>query len=320
MTPNKTFVFKKIPAALPVAGEHITVEDRPIDLDNVPEGGIVVEVIYASFDPYQRGRMRNARIKSYQPAFELNGPIFNHTISKVLKSKAPSFCEGDLVLANTPIAEYACLTRLEEVRKVQNPYNLDLALFLGPLGMSGLTAWSGLHKIGQPKKGETIFISSAAGAVGQVVGQIAKRKGLTVIGSVGSDEKLKFIKELGFDTGFNYKKDEPRDALPELAPNGIDIYFDNVGGDHLEAALTCMNFEGRVVSCGMNITMEGFIVFTPKFGPAHFDEHQENMQKWLSDGSVKAKLAVTEDIDNAPDGFIGMFNGKNFGKSILKIK
>lgn len=118
--------------------------------------------------------------------------------------------------------------------------------------MPGLTAWSGLHKIGQPKKGETIFVSSAAGAVGQLVGQIAKREGLTVIGSVGSDEKLDFItKELGFDAGFNYKKEKPAEALPKLAPNGIDIYFENVGGDHLEAALTSMNTEGRVAVCGM---------------------------------------------------------------------
>ncbi|KAK2036268.1 zinc-binding dehydrogenase [Colletotrichum somersetense] len=347
MTPNKTFVFKKIPIGLPVAGEHLAVEDRPIDLADVPENGLLVEIIYASFDPYQRGRMRNVRIKSYQPAFELNGPVLNHTVSKVLKSNDPSFAEGDLVLSHTPIAEYARLppSILQDgaTRKIQNPYNLDLALFLGPLGLSGLTAWSGLYKIGQPKKGETIFISSAAGAVGQVVGQIAKREGLTVIGSVGSDEKLNLIKEFGFDTGFNYKKDDPEDVLPELAPNGIDIYFDNVGGRHLEVALSCMKFEGRVVSCGMitdynippakqqgirglgqiiakNITMEGYIVTTPKFGPAYFNEHQENMQKWLSDGSIKAKLCVTQGIDNAPGGLIGMFNGQNFGKAVLRIK
>ncbi|KAK1991924.1 zinc-binding dehydrogenase [Colletotrichum falcatum] len=348
-TPNKTFIFKKIPIGLPVAGEHLAVEDRPIDLNDVPEDGLVVEVIYASFDPYQRGSMRNARVKSYRPAFELNGPILNHTVSKVLKSNTHSFAEGDLVLAYTPIAEYARLAtsilqhKISPARKIQNPYNLDLGLFLGPLGLSGLTAWSGLYKIGQPKKGETIFISSAAGAVGQVVGQIAKRLGLNVIGSVGSDEKLKLIKDLGFDTGFNYKKDDPEDVLPELAPSGIDIYFDNVGGNQLEAALACMNFEGRVISCGMitdynippskqqgvkglgqiitkNITMEGYIATTPKFGPVYFEEHQEIMQKWLSDGSVKAKLFVTQGIDNAPNGFIGMFNGQNFGKAILKIK
>jgi NADPH-dependent curcumin reductase CurA len=265
------------------------------------------------------------------------------------------------------------------VRKVHNPHNLDLALFLGPLGMPGLTAWSGLHKIGKPKKGETIFISSAAGAVGQVVGQVAKTEGLTVIGSVGSDEKLEFIKELGFDSGFNYKKESPADALKRLAPNGIDINFENVGGDHLEAALDNMNMGGRVPICGLvstradvslsstnsisstpsshltiartptanpthqisqynkprdevtgprnlmnliraNITLEGFLVNMPEFGPAYTKEHQEKLQKWIAEGSVKVKLHVTEGIDKAAEGFVGLLEGKNFGKAVLKIK
>lgn len=136
--------------------------------------------------------------------------------------------------------------------KIHNPYNLDLGLFLGPLGMPGLTAWSSLYKIGQPKKGETIFVSSAAGAVGQVVGQVAKHEGLTVIGSVGSDEKLEFItKELGFDSGTNYKKESASDALDRLAPEGIDIYYENVGGETLDAALAAAKEHGRIVACGM---------------------------------------------------------------------
>ncbi|KAM0549924.1 hypothetical protein ACHAPJ_009171 [Fusarium lateritium] len=348
MTQNKTFVYKKIPTGLPVAGEHLTVEDRPIDIDQAPQGGIVVELHYASFDPYLRGKMREPGTKSYSPAFEANDPIVNGTLGKVIKSDNSDFAEGDLIVGYLPIAEYV---RVEKetipkvgLRKVQNPHNLDLGLFLGPLGMPGLTAWSGLHKIGQPQKGETIFISSAAGAVGQIVGQVAKREGLTVIGSVGDDAKLDFItKELGFDAGFNYKKESPKDALPRLAPNGIDIYFENVGGDHLEAAIANMNVGGRIPVCGMiseyntpadqrkgvqglmnlvakQITMEGFLVATPKFGPTYAKEHQENLQKWLADGSVKAKLYTTEGIDNAPDGFIGMLQGKNFGKAVLKLK
>ncbi|KAL0930399.1 Zinc-type alcohol dehydrogenase-like protein PB24D3.08c 1 [Colletotrichum truncatum] len=346
MTQNKTLIFKKIPDGLPVAGEHLTVEDRPIDLDDAPEGGLVVEVLYASFDPYLRGKMRDPSKKSYSPPFDLDGPITNDTIGKVLKSNNSDFPEGSLVVAHTPIAEYARVPPaiLQRGRKIHNPHNLDLGLFLGPLGMPGLTAWSGLHKIGQPKKGETIFVSSAAGAVGQIVGQIAKREGLTVIGSVGSDEKLEFItKELRFDAGFNYKKEKPKDALPRVAPDGIDIYFENVGGEHLEAALTSMKVGGRVPVCGMignynlppdqqegikglmqlvskQITLEGFLVGNPKFGPAHFKDHQENLQKWLADGSVKAKISVTEGIENAPDGLIGLLVGKNFGKAVLKVK
>lgn len=255
MTQNKTLIFKKIPTGLPVAGEHLVIEDRPIDLDEAaPEGGLVVQILYASFDPYLRGKMREAGTKSYSPAFEIDKPITNDTVAKVLKSGTSDFAEGDLIVAYLPIAEYARVPKasLVRARKINNPHNLDLALFLGPLGMPGLTAWAGLHKIGQPQKGETIFISSAAGAVGQIVGQVAKREGLTVIGSVGSDDKLDFItKELGFDAGFNYKKEGPKEALPRLAPNGIDIYFENVGGDHLEAALTSMNVYGRIPVCGM---------------------------------------------------------------------
>lgn len=255
MTQNKTLVFKKIPTGFPVAGEHLAVEDRSIDLNApAPSGGLVVQVLYASFDPYLRGKMRDAKVQSYSPAFELNGPIINDTVSKILKSDSPDFAEGETVLGYLPIAEYVRVSKemMPGVRKINNPHNLDVAYFLGPLGMPGLTAYSALHKIGKPKQGETIFVSSAAGAVGQVVGQVSKRLGLKVIGSVGSDEKLEFItKELGFDGGFNYKKEKPLDALKRLAPNGIDIYFENVGGEQLEAAIECMNNHGRIAACGM---------------------------------------------------------------------
>lgn len=255
-TSNKTFIFKKVPNGFPVAGEHLVTEDRPIDLDAVPQGGLVVKNLVASYDPYMRGRMRDASIKSYSPAFELDGPISNSCVSKVVKSDNPGFKEGELVVAFTAIAEYGHVSKevIEAGRctKIHNPYGLEPGLFVGQLGMPGLTAWSSLYKIGQPKKGETIFVSSAAGAVGQVVGQIAKQEGLTVIGSVGSDEKLEFItKELGFDAGTNYKKESPSDALKRLAPNGIDIYYENVGGETLDAALEAMNPGGRVVACGM---------------------------------------------------------------------
>lgn len=254
MAPSKTLIYKQIPHGLPVPGKDLAVETREIDIENAPKGGLVVEVIYASYDPYLRPKMRDPKIQSYSPALVPDEPIVNGTISKVLKSDSPAFQEGDVIRAMTAIAEYALVTDLQAQRamKVQNPYNLDLALFTGALGMPGLTAWSSLYRIGKPKKGETIFVSSAAGAVGQVVGQIAKKEGLTVIGSVGSDEKLDFItKELGYDAGFNYKKEKPADALKRLAPNGIDIYYENVGGDHLEAALDNLNVFGRIVACGM---------------------------------------------------------------------
>lgn len=209
--------------------------------------------------------------------------------------------------------------------------------------MPGLTAYSSLYDIGKPVKGETIFISAASGAVGQLVGQLAKHEGLTVIGSVGSDEKLDYIiKDLKFDSGFNYKKENPHDALKRLAPNGIDIYYENVGGVQLEAAIDSLNDFGRIVACGMiseysktdsekygvknlmsvvakRLTIRGFIVSDKNMGPVYVKERDENVSKWLHEGSFKSKSSVTEGIDNGPEGFVGMLQGKNFGKAVLKI-
>ncbi|ATY66605.1 NADP-dependent leukotriene B4 12-hydroxydehydrogenase [Cordyceps militaris] len=346
MAPNKTLIFKQIPKGLPVPGQDLVVENRDIDLETPPKGGLVLEVLEASYDPYLRGRMRDSSTKSYSAAFALNDPITNATISRVLKSDSPDFQPGDLVRAHTPLAEYA---RVEDpakalAYKITNPHNVDLSYFLGPLGMSGLTAWSSLYKIGKPKRGETIFVSSAAGSVGQIVGQIAKHEGLTVIGSVGSDDKLEFItKELGFDAGFNYKKEKPADALPRLAPEGLDIYYENVGGEHLAAALDNMKIGGRIPVCGMisgynqdageraslnnlfqlvakQILMQGFLVYAPGFGPDYFQEHMEKLSAWLADGTFKSKLHFTDGIDKAAEGFVDMLEGKNFGKAILRIK
>ncbi len=256
---NKTLIYKKLPHGLPVAGQDLVVEDRPIDLVTPPEGGQIFEVLSVSLDPYLRGRLRDPKIKSYSPAFDLDGPISEDTVSRVLKSDSADLAEGDLVIAHVPVAEYAripakapLMRMLPSVRKIHNPYGLPLGHFLGALGMPGLTAYSGLYQIGKPKAGETLFVSSAAGAVGQLVGQLAKREGLTVIGSVGSQEKLDFVvKELGFDAAFNYKEERAAEALPRLAPGGIDIYFDNVGGEQLDAALVNMKVGGRIAACGM---------------------------------------------------------------------
>ncbi len=170
----------------------------------------------------------------------------------MILSKNPAFSPGDVIIAsNLRFEEYGLYTGSEiqtlNIRKLFNPHHLDPKIFLGALGMTGLTAYSSLYEIGQPVRGETIFISAASGAVGQVVGQLAKREGLKVIGSVGSEEKLKFItEELDFDAGFNYKKERPGEALKRLAPAGVDIYYENVGGEMLDAALEAMNQRGRV--------------------------------------------------------------------------
>jgi len=346
MVQNKSVVFKKIPDGFPVPGEHVVVESNEFDLDQKLEpGSVILKTVYTSFDPYMRGRMRDPSKKSYSPALPLNQAINSSSIATVEKSANDAFKPGDNVYGYIPIENYTLLTadsiKNTGLRKVENPYNLDLHLFVGALGMPGLTAYSSFYEIGKPKKGETIFISAAAGAVGQIVGQLAKHEGLKVIGSVGDDKKLEFItKELKFDGGFNYKKESASDALKRLAPDGIDIYYENVGGDQLEAALFASKDFGRVVVCGLisqynkkeeqpikgftqilskRLTVRGFIVGDANMGPLYKEEFDKNVAKWLADGSFIAKVHVTEGIDNGPKGLVDIFHGKNFGKAVLKL-
>jgi NADPH-dependent curcumin reductase CurA len=348
MVQNKGLIFKSVPKGWPKPGQDLVIESRDFDLDQAPpSGGITVKNAYISFDPYQRGRMRAPEAKSYSPPFTLGEPITNRGISRVIKSDDPRFKEGDVVCTygGTPTEEYSALSAelTKTVRKLENPYNLDPKIFIGALGMPGLTAWSSFYEIGEPKKGETIFISAASGAVGQLVGQLAKHEGLKVYGSVGDDAKLDFIiNELKFDGGFNYKKEKPADALARLCPEGIDIYYENVGGEQLEAAINAMKNFGRIIACGMisqynlapadmypirnlfqvvakRIKMQGFIVGDPRMGPKYAKEHQEKLQKWISDGTFKAKMSTTVGMDNAIDGFIGMLEGRNFGKAVMVV-
>ena len=346
MVQNKGVIFKQVPQGLPVPGKDIAVEVREFDLEQQPPNeGLTTKNLYASFDPYQRGRMREPTKKSYSPPFTLGQPITNNTVAKVLKSGTPNFKAGDLVVGHLPTEEYSVVSKelAASVKKVENPYNLDPVEFLGALGMPGLTAYSSYYEIGKPKKGETIFISAASGAVGQLVGQLAKHDGLRVIGSVGSDEKLDFIlKGLNFDGGFNYKKEAPDAALGRLAPQGVDIYYENVGGVQLDAALAASNDFGRIIACGMvseynkseserygvknlmlvvakRLTMRGFIVGDSNMGPKYVEERNKNVAKWLHEGTFKAKTSITDGIDHAPEGLVGMLQGKNFGKAVLKI-
>ncbi|KOS16627.1 Zinc-type alcohol dehydrogenase-like protein [Escovopsis weberi] len=345
MAPVKSLVFKKIPSGIPVAGEHIAVETRHVDIDTTPDGGLVLEILYAALDPYQRGRMRDPRIPLYCPAIPLGDNFDGHTIAKVFKSGTSAFQVGDVVHAHANIAEYA---RIEDpsvarVAKVHNPYNLPLEMFLVALGLPGCAAWTGMHEFAKPQAGEVIFISSAASAVGSLAGQLAKRMGCTVIGSTGSDEKLEWlIKDLGFDAGFNYKNESPMEALARLAPNGINIYFDHVGGEQLDAALYYMVPDGRIVACGMipdyslhptertgvknllhivvnRLTMKGYIVGEPGY-PEYRKDHQETFQKWLAEGSLKTKLSMTVGMEPAAQTFVDMLVGNIVGKAVLKMK
>jgi NADPH-dependent curcumin reductase CurA len=341
---NKALVFKQIPQGYPVPGQDLTIEAAAYDANvAAPDNGVVLQSLYTSYDPYMRGRMRPAEVKSYAPAFALDKPIESASIAKVVRSNNASYKEGDLVIGHVAVQEYVALDapNLVRIRKLENPLGIeDIRVFLGPLGMPGLTAYSSLYEIGKPKKGETIFVSAASGAVGQLVGQLAKHEGLRVIGSVGSDEKLDYIiNELGFDGGFNYKNEKPSDALARLAPEGIDIYYENVGGEHLEAALDAFNNFGRIVTCGLisqynsapypiknihqilvkRLTMRGFIVGDPGMGDIYTKEHQERVQKWIKEGTFKVLIHETVGIDNGAEGLVGIFHGKNKGKAVLKF-
>lgn len=263
LTPNPAVIFEKVPVGAPVPGQDLVLrQDRSIDLDApLEKGSLIIRNKCISFDPYQRGRLRDPSIKSYSPAFDLGKPLTNSGIAVVAKSAASTFSEGDLVEVDVVCGfeEYTLLPAAlveTRVKKLVNPHNLAPEHFLHSLGMPGLTAYAGLYEIGGPlTAGETIFVSSAAGAVGQVVGAIAKRNGLTVLGSVGSQEKLDFlINECGFDGGFNYKEEKPKDALARLAPEGINIYFENVGGEHLEAVLDNIQPFGKISKSSICLT------------------------------------------------------------------
>lgn len=343
MASNKAFVFKKVPEGWPVPGEHVAVETAPYDASVAPpKDGIVVQALYASLDPYMRGRMRDPAVKTYNEAFALNKPIDSWHLAKVVRSNTPKFSEGDVLYGFLPMQEYIALgaDQLAGLSPLDNPLGIeDIRVFLGALGMTGLTAYSSLYEIGKPKKGETIFVSAASGAVGALVGQLAKLEGLRVIGSVGSDEKLEYIvKDLGFDGGFNYKKETPSDALARLAPQGVDIYYENVGGEHLEAALNAMNLFGRIIFSGFiseynsspypltnyqkilhkRLTVRGFIVSDADMGPLYTKEHQQRVQRYIKDGSFKPLTFETKGIDNAGEALVGLLAGKNFGKAVLK--
>jgi NADPH-dependent curcumin reductase CurA len=354
MTQNKAIVFKEAPAGMPENGKHLVLQDVGIDLSAIPPNGAIIRIIFASFDPYLRGRMRNKNVQSYFDAFDLNAPIETLLIGEVVKSSNAKIEVGAIVRTFGPLQEYWTITPkmldmqnpvtgVSLVELLSNPHNIDPAEFLGALGMPGITAYSSFYEIGRPKKEEVIFISAASGSVGSLVGQLAKHQGLKVIGSVGDDTKLKYIiEELGFESGFNYKKENPKDALARLAPNGIDIYFENVGGETLQAAFDALRTHGRIIVCGMisqynlpyekqyrlagtdtifgrRIKIQGFIQSDPDFGPKWGKEHVENTSKWILDGSFKTKTHITQGMDNAIEGLLGIFKGENFGKAVLKL-
>ena len=299
------------------------------------EGEVLVRNSYLSVDPYMRGRMRDMR--SYIPPFEVGQVLEGGAVGQVVASNGASLSEGAWVQGLQGWREHY-VSNGDGLFEV-DPAVAPVSAFLGVLGMPGLTAYAGLTQFGRPEEGETVFVSAAAGAVGSVVGQLARLRGCRTVGSAGSAEKVEWLTgELGFDAAFDYKREDLAGALREHCPDGIDVYFDNVGGDHLEAALDRMNRFGRIPLCGMisaynledpppgprnlvtlianRVTIRGFLVMD------HYDLLQpflEEVGGHVRSGELRYRETVVEGIERMPEAFIGLLEGENLGKMLVRV-
>ncbi|XP_009401138.2 2-alkenal reductase (NADP(+)-dependent)-like isoform X1 [Musa acuminata AAA Group] len=306
----------------------------------VPSGSMAVLVknLYLSCDPYMRSRMTKHDEPSYVPDFVPGTPISSHGVGKVLDSGHPDFKVGDYVWGMTGWEEYSLITSTEHLIKI-NHTDVPLSYYIGILGMPGLTAYAGFYEICSPKKGEHVFISAASGAVGQLVGQFAKLMGCYVVGSAGSDEKVNLLKnKLGFHEAFNYKKEpDLNKALKRCFPEGIDIYFENVGGAMLDAVLANMRLNGRIAVCGMIsqynlgkhdgvhnllaliakcIRMQGFLVSNYY---KCYREFEEKVVQYMKEGKIVYIEDIAEGLENAPSALTGLFAGRNVGKQLIVV-
>ena len=329
---NKEIQFASRPGGMPTL-DNFKIADA--EVPPVNDGEVFVRTLYISVDPYLRGRMREG--KSYVAPFEVGQVIVSGVIGKVLESRAPEFKQGDLVTGMLGWRLYN-LAKAPELRKI-DPRIAPVTTALGVLGMPGLTAYFGLLDIGQPKEGETVVVSGAAGAVGMTVCQLAKIKGARAVGIAGSDEKNNYLRdELGVDAVINYKAADMREALKAACPKGIDVYFDNVGGEVSDAVMSLLNHGARIVICGQislynldkadvgprpqtallinSAMMKGFIITEYA---ARFAEGVTQLAQWLVAGKLKYAETVVEGFENTPNAFIGLFSGENLGKQIVKV-
>ena len=301
-----------------------------VDVPDPGDGQLLIRNAYVSVDPYMRARM-NA-VESYAPSYRVGEVMWGGAVGQVVASRNKRLSEGSWVAHNLGWRELA----LSDGSGVLpfDPALAPVSTALGVLGLTGFTAYHGLLEIGRPQEGETVFVSGAAGAVGSVAGQIARLKGCRVIGSAGSAEKVAWLRELGFDEAFDYHDADVRDALRD----GIDVYFDNVGGSTLEAAIGALRMHGRIVACGSisqynateappgprnlfmvvtkRLLMQGFIISDHYDGLRAF---LAEMGPWVRDGSIRYRETFAEGIENAPAAFMGMLAGENIGKMLVKV-
>jgi NADPH-dependent curcumin reductase CurA len=325
---NQQIRLKSRPAGAPTV-DNFEIADAPM-----PAGDVVRRTLFLSLDPYMRGRMSDG--PSYATPVAVGDVMCGHTVSQVLESKTPDFRAGDFVAGYDGWQAYAA-SNGKELRKL-DPSGAPISTALGVLGMPGMTAFVGLLDIGQPKSGETVVVSAASGAVGGVVGQLAKIKGCRAVGIAGSPEKCRYVvDELGFDACINYKTEDLVPALRAACPNGVDIYFENVGGAVLAAVLRVLNNGARIPLCGLiseynatsntpgpnlrpllvhRATIKGFIVSDHTDRAMAF--HQE-VAPLVKSGRIKFREDIVDGLDHAPEAFLGLLQGRNFGKLIVRV-
>jgi NADPH-dependent curcumin reductase CurA len=329
---NHQFRLAARPVGLPKRSDWNYTEE-PVRQPN--EGEFLIKILYISLDPAMRGWMNEGR--SYIAPVGIGEVMRAGAVGRVIESRNPSFAVGDHVVGSFGVQEYAISTG-NGVMKV-DPKLAPLPLYLSALGMPGMTAYFGLFDVGQAKQGETVVISGAAGAVGAVTGQIAKIKGCRVIGIAGGKEKCQYIKDLGFDAVIDYKSEDVKEALKQHCPKGVDVYFDNVGGDILDAVLIYLARHARVVICGAisqynstsgvkgpanylsllvnHARMEGFVVFDYA---ARYGEAAREMGGWVLSGKLKSREHIVEGLETFPETLLKLFSGENFGKLMIKVK
>ena len=329
---NNAWVLNRRPIGYPKESDFKWIESP---LPEIDEGEILIEAHYLSLDPYMRGRMNDS--KSYAPSIKLGGVITGEVVGKVIKSKSKLFNEGDYATAHIGWQKYGKIDAIS-ARKIDSEL-APISTSLGILGMPGLTAYFGFLDVCSPKPGETVVVSASSGAVGAIVGQIAKLMGCKVIGIAGSDIKTDYcLDELGFDFVINYKSDNILSKISEYAPYGVDIYFDNVGGEISDNVISNLSVGARIAVCGQislynleenengprigssllinQASMTGFLVFQFK---SRYHEGLTKLSQWLIEGKIKYKEDIVSGIENAPSTFIGMMKGKTFGKLLIKI-
>ncbi len=329
---NRRWTMARRPVGFPHESDFAIVES---EVEEPEHGEILVRTLYLSLDPYMRGRMRDRR--SYAVPVGIGDVIVGEGVGRVIASKSDDIAVGDIVACQIGWQEYAVTPA--HAARIVDPEVAPISTALGVVGMPGLTAYHGLLSVGRPRPGETVLVSAASGAVGAVVGQIAKMNGCRVIGTVGSQEKSDYCtEELGFDGVVNYKVEDVFARIAELAPDGIDIYFDNVGGTVTDAAIENLALRGRVIVCGQisqynleepelaprnlwnlitkQARIEGFLVFN--FQNDH-DVARARLASWIRDGSLKYREDIVDGFEQTPRAFIGLMNGANFGKLLVKM-